>query len=238
MAETAQFLNERPDSALEGTAAWYGHSVFGPFYRGRRYDLLYEVPSASSLYANDVDFVVTYINQEQRRLLDPSIQQMLEQPIKTETWQGVPLAKVYVWPKPFNHTTDLAVAEGRRLLGWSVGQHDVAVRGLPVTLYWDAASFDDQSTPSSPMAFRLADKDGRVWVYRTDSLDIRDFPITEGWLDHQVIAQTLMLDIPLGLLPGDDYLLEATSPAGEPMVLGAAAIQATPASDQIRARLH
>jgi hypothetical protein len=231
LAETAHFLNDRPESASEGTAAWYGHSVFGPFYRGRRYDLLYEVPSARSLYANDVDFVVTYINQEQRQLLDTSIQQLLDQPIKTETWQGVPLAKVYAWPKPFDHTTDQVLAAGRRLLGWSVGQHDAGAKGLPVTLYWDAETHDGQSTPPSPMTFRLVDKAGRVWSNTSDALDIHDFPIAKGWLDHQAIAQTLVLDVPPGLIPGEGYLVEATPPAGEPMVLGQAIIQATSLAD-------
>ncbi len=58
--------------------------------------------------------------------------------LHTVTQNGVTVASVYAWRKPFAHTVDRPVGEGLRLLGWQVGDHNREGM-LPVTLYWDAA---------------------------------------------------------------------------------------------------
>ncbi len=62
----AAYLNDLPGSGSGHVAAWYGQNVFGAFYRGTSFDLYYDTPLATDLYARDVDWIVTYINQEQR----------------------------------------------------------------------------------------------------------------------------------------------------------------------------
>ena len=93
------------------------------FLPGESYDLTYDTPKAADLYTHDVDWVVTYIDQEQRGLVDPSVATQLGTPQCTVARDGVTLASVYAWPKPFAHTSDRPIGQGLRLLGWEVGDH-------------------------------------------------------------------------------------------------------------------
>ena len=138
LAEAAAYLDRQPGAADQHVASWYGQNVFGSFYRGQSYDLYYDLRTAADLYAHDVDYVVTYVNQDQRDLLDASIREKLGSPLFTSQAAGVTLASVYAWPKPFLHTADRSVAPGLRLLGWDLGNYDPASGRLRVVSYWDA----------------------------------------------------------------------------------------------------
>ena len=230
LPEIARQLNERQDAANDRAAAWYGHAVFGPFYQGRRFDLLYETPTAADLFAHDVDFFVTYINQEQRKLLDEGIRQRLGRPVVTEDWQGVPLATAYAWPKPFGHTIDLPVRPGLRLLGWTVGQHDPSASQLPVTLYWDAAEHAGHPAVDALLAVQLTDQGGETWDDQGLPPLGDDTSIVDGWLGRAALPQEVLLDLPRGLIAGD-YGLVLTSPAGANLELGQATIRPSRRTD-------
>ena len=152
LAEAARFLNEQQEARNLRVAAWYGHNVFGPFFVGESYDLYYDLPTAADLYANDVDYVVTYVNQLQRQLLDTSIAGRLPDPVMESSRSGVPLAQVYPWPKPFAHTADKTLSNGLRLLGWEIGPYDPDRRQVPVRLYWDAAEAASASGELVPVS--------------------------------------------------------------------------------------
>lgn len=226
LEQAAAYLNKQPSPEDTRVAAWYGANVFAPFFRGQSYDVYYELTTAADLYANDVDFVVTYINQRQRGLLDDSIQEFLGEPVMSSEWQGVPLAQVFAWPKPFDHTTDRELAPGLRLLGWTVGPLDAAARQLPVTLYWDAATAAAQSSALLPVTVWLKDAAGEVWANDRRGWTAGQEAATAGWLGRPVIRQELVLSLPAGLLAGR-YRLEMAPEVGLGAELGAVNVPAT-----------
>ncbi len=190
LAEAAAYLNDRPDAQDGRVASWYGKNVFGAFYQGESYDLSYDTPLAADLYSHDVDWVVTYINQDQRDLVDPSVRTRLGAPLFNVAREGVSLATVYAWPKPFAHTTDRPIGDGLRLLGWQMGDHDRATGELPVTLYWDMKEL--AAVPQQRVVVWLKDASGEVWAAAEDTVgaDPQANPAAHiaGWLDRPVVA--------------------------------------------------
>jgi len=224
LAEAAEYLNAQPGAEEQHAAAWYGANVFGPFYRGGSYDLYYDLPQADDLYAHDVDWVVTYENQLQRNLLDPRIQARLAQPVFTSAQQGVPLAWVYRWPKPFAHTADRRLADGLRLVGWTVGAYDAATGRLHVELDWDAAALEGGPLGGGVSAW-VKDAAGEVWasVQAPVTSTLRQVP---GWSGRPAAAQDLALQMPTGLAPGP-YRVEMAVSGGEGQALGQLKVEAT-----------
>ena len=220
LEQAARFLNELPAGQSGHAAAWYGHNVFGPFYQGQSFDSYYDLRTAADLYANDVDYVVTYINQRQRALLDTSVDSLLQEPIKTISRQGVTLAQVYAWPKPFGHTSDQMIAPGLRLLGWTVGVTDPTTGQMPVTLYWDAATLLSATEPLPAAVVWIKDAAGEVWAETQGTPPAGQTDLTPAWLDRLVVPQTLTLQLPTGLLAGT-YRLEAAPEGGASFSLGA-----------------
>lgn len=224
LEQAAAYLNRQPDAENTRVAAWYGHNVFAPFFRGQSYDLYYDLPTAADLYANDVDFVVTYINQRQRGLLDDSVQDVLGAPVMSSEWRGALLAQVFPWPKPFAHTADRELAPGLRLLGWSVAPYDATTGHVQVTLAWDAAGAAAAGA-LPPVTVWIKDASGEVWA--TDQGVGKISETVPAWLDHQAIQQTLTLSPPAGLLPGD-YQVEMAVSGGDGQTLGRVTLPATP----------
>ena len=197
LAEAARFLNERQGAQNLRVAAWYGHNVFGPFFVGKSYDLYYDLPTAADLYANDVDYVVTYVNQLQRRLLDTSIAGRLPDPVMESSQSGVLLAQVYPWPKPFAHTADKTLSSGLRLLGWEIGPYDPDRRQVPVRLYWDAAEAASASGELVPVLAWLKDAGGEVWANAEATPPVTSARLTPGW----AIAKPYSRSSPCSFLP-------------------------------------
>ncbi len=220
LEEAAGFLNEHSGGQPRRAAAWYGQNVFGPFFRGQSFDLYYDTPKAADLYANDVDYVVTYINQRQRELLDRSISALLPAPVTTIARQGVALAQVYDWPKPFGHTANLEVAPGVRLLGWTVGEPHPATDALPVTLDWDADALGAAEGPPPAVHVWIKDAAGEVWATSRGTVSRGQDQVVPAWLDRQAVPQVLTLQLPTGLLAGT-YRLEAAAEGGAGFSLGA-----------------
>lgn len=226
LEEAASFLNRQPDAQTTRVASWYGHNVFGPFYQGPSADLYYDLPTAADLYADDVSFVVTYINQLQRGLLDPSILSRLGQPIMSSSSRDVPLAQVFAWPKPFGHTSDRELAPGLRLLGWTAGEPDPATRELPITLYWDTIAARAVPAQLPPIAVWLKDETGEVWAQSQQPVATGSEHQVAGWLDRPVSKQDLVLALPAGLLAGS-YRMEMAPEGGLGMILGEIAVPPT-----------
>ncbi|MEA3337308.1 MAG: glycosyltransferase family 39 protein [Chloroflexota bacterium] len=217
LEEAADFLNQQDNAADKRVASWYGRNVFGAFFDGESYDSYYDLPTAADLYAKDVDFVVTYVNQMQRDRLDGSVLALLGKPIMTSSNGSVPLAEVYSWPKPFEHTTVRELAPGLTLTGWTVGEHDPA-SGLPVTLFWDAGHLSRGAAGLPSISIWMKDVAGDVWATAVAPALDEKSAIVSGWLEQPAIAQTLMLHPPVGLLAGR-YRLEIAPVAGEPFAL-------------------
>ena len=229
----AAYLNDLPGAETGHVAAWYGKNVFGAFYRGTSLDLYYDTPVATDLYAHDVDWVVTYLDQEQRGLVDASVDAQLGAPLYTVARDGVTLASVYAWPKPFAHTSDRPVGEGLRLLGWQVGDHDRREGALPVTLYWGATEV--AAVPGKRVVAWVKDAAGEVWAtaeetVETDLLGSPATPQVVGWLDRPAVVQSFMLRPPIGLSPGA-YRIEIAPFAGDSTELAVLDIVATRLSE-------
>jgi hypothetical protein len=231
LEETAAYLNNAPAAAR--VAAWYGHNVFAPFFHGQSFDLLYDLPTATDLYANDIDHVVTYVNQMQRGLLDPSVAAQLQAPLMSSSTRGVPLAEVYTWPKPFDHTADRELAPGLRLLGWTVGPYKASTGQMPVTLAWDTGVTNTADAPLLVTAW-IKDGSGEVWATTEGVMTIG--AAVPAWLDRQAMLQTLALAPPAGLLPGH-YEVEMAVADGAGQSLGAITLPATPSDTALPAEV-
>ena len=226
----ASFLNEQPNADQTRVASWYGHNVFGPFFAGQSFDLQYDLATADALFANDVSFVVTYLNQTQRDLPDESIRNYLEEPVSVVANWGVPLAQVYAWPKPFAHTTDQTLAAGLHLLGWEVGHRDPTNGHLPVTLYWDAAQVKSRPDDVPPMTVWIKDAAGEVWATAEDELTLDADNLVPGWSQRPALRQTLELRTPVGLAAGR-YPIEIAPLNGDILALETIDISPTLASE-------
>jgi hypothetical protein len=227
LAEAANYLNTQTPAGGERVAAWYGQNVFGAFYRGQSYDLYYDTRTAADLYAHDVDYVVTYVNQMQRSLLDASVQTQLAAPLYTSAAGGVALAQVYAWPKPFAHSADRPLGAGLRLLGWDAGPYDTSTRQAALTLYWDAATLAAAPQAAKGVAVWLKDAGGEVWAKTTDIAATRQ---TSAWLNRAAVAQVFTLTTPAGLAPGD-YRLEIAPSGGDVLGLAQVAVGPTRLAD-------
>ena len=233
LEEAAAFVNNLPGAETGHAGAWYGTNVFGAFYDGNSYDLYYDTPLAADLYARDVDWVVTYINQEQRGLVDPSVATRLGTPLYVVARDGVALATVYAWPKPFAHTGDRPIGEGLRLLGWQVGDHDRSEGALPVTLYWDATEL--AAAPDPRVVVWMKDAAGEVWATAAETVGTgspAEPAVLQavGWPDRPVAAQSFTLRPPVGLSPGV-YRIEIAPFAGTIAELAVVEIGATQLSE-------
>ncbi len=236
LEKAAAYLNGLPGAETSHVAAWYGANVFGAFYRGTSFDLYYDAPRAVDLYARDVDWVVTYINQEQRGLVDSSVAARLGAPVYTVARDGVNLASVYAWPKPFAHTSDRRIDEGLRLLGWQVGDHNRREGVLPVTLYWDAAEL--AASPGQRLVIWMKDAAGEVWASAEEEVEPASqtgatAPHTDVSPDREpsqwevsAAVQSLTLHPPIGLSPGV-YRIELAPFAGNATELAVLEVEAT-----------
>lgn len=228
LAEAAQWIAQQPGGAQSQVAAWYGQNVFAPFYQGKSVDLYYDLDSLDALYAQDVDYVVTYINQMQRGLLRPEVGALLGSPLHTVTQQGVDLAHIYAWLKPFAHTVDRPLAADFHLLGWATGEGQNAEGETKVrlTLYWDAGQPGRLAEPPSVTAW-IKDEWGEVWDVAESTLARTDAPIP-AWAQRMALPQSLTLTVPAGARPGP-YRVEIAA-GGSTLSLGSVAIFATPAT--------
>jgi hypothetical protein len=219
LEDAAAWLNEAPGAGDGRAAAWYGKNVFGAFYRGTSFDLYYDTPLAADLYEQDVDWVVTYVNQEQRELVDPSVRSLLGAPLHTVTQDGVALARVYAWPKPFEHTGDRQIGDGLRLLGWQIGAHDRGAGALPVTLFWDEAAL--AAVTEARVVIWIKDAAGEVWAF-DERLAVGGqqggAPLAGDWPGMPVTSQSIVLRPPVGLSPGS-YRIEVAPFGGSPSEL-------------------
>jgi len=231
LEDAAAYLNDAPGSEDGRVAAWYGKNVFGAFYRGTSFDLYYDTPLAENLYEQDVDWVVTYVNQEQRDLVDPSVRSLLGAPLHTVAHDGVALARVYAWPKPFEHTGDRQIGEGLRLLGWQIGAHDRRAGALPVTLFWDEDAL--AAVPEARVVIWIKDAAGEVWAFE-ERLAVGDqqggAPLAGDWPGVPVTPQSIVLRPPVGLSPGP-YRIEVAPFGGSPNELTVVELQATRADE-------
>lgn len=228
LEEAAAYLNERPGADSGRAAAWYGKNVFGAFYCGTSYDLYYDTPIASDLYEEDVDWVVTYLNQEQRGLVDSSVTAALGAPLHTVMHDGIVLASVYAWPKPFQHTGDRAIGDGLRLLGWQIGAHDRNTGALPVTLFWDEAEL--AAAPERRVVIWMKDEAGEVWATAEEQVPASSLESTAlysgSWPGRPVSVQSFTLRPPVGLAQGR-YRIEIAPFAGGSTELATIPIVAT-----------
>jgi 4-amino-4-deoxy-L-arabinose transferase-like glycosyltransferase len=223
LEQAAAFINGQTESAATRVSSWYGCNVFAPFLVGAVKDICYESPTPEELYRGDVDFVVTYVNQIQRDLLDPGVAARLRDPLFVVRHGDVDQASVYAWPKPYAHTGDRTLSEGWRLMGWEVAPHDPTHGRIDLTLFWDQAALSAHTEPGRPVTAWLKDGAGEVWA-ETESALTGAERITPGWSGAAVVEQKLTLVAPPGLAPGP-YRLEVAPFAGDSASVGEIQVQ-------------
>ena len=229
MEEAAAFINDRMGSSGARVTAWYGCNVFAPFRTGTSEDVCFETPTPEYLYREDVDYIVTYVNQIQRDLLDADVAAKLGAPLFVVEHTGVEQAWVYDWPKPFAHTAERDLAEGWRLLGWEIGLHDPTSGRVEPALFWEQAALAARGDPDKPATAWLKDASGEVWTIVESTVTGAE-NVLPGWDGRPVIAQRMTLQAPRGLPPGK-YRVEAAPFASESADLGEVTVQALRLSD-------
>jgi hypothetical protein len=230
LEQAATFINdERAGASGTRTSSWYGCNVFGPFLHDPAKDICFETPTTETLYREDIDYVITYVNQIQRGLLDPAVAARLGEPLFVVNHGGVEQAWIYAWPKPYAHTGERDLSDGWRLMGWEMEPYDPAHGQVDLTLFWDQATLSARTGPDHPITAWMKDASGEVWA-RTERALTGTENITPGWPGAPVAAQRLSLQIPPGLPPGQ-YRVEVAPLAGESASLGEVDVGALRMSD-------
>jgi hypothetical protein len=228
LEQAATFINNARAGVSETrTSSWYGCNVFGPFLHGPAKDICFETPTTETLYREDIDYVITYVNQIQRDLLDPAVAARLGEPLfvaRNGGHGGVEQAWVYAWPKPYAHTGERDLSNGWRLMGWEVGSYDPVQGRIDLTLFWDQAALSARTEPDRPVTAWMKDASGEVWAEAESALTETE-TIASSWSGAPVVGQKFALQTPPGLAPGR-YRVEVAPFAGESASVGAIEVQA------------
>ncbi len=201
LEEAAAFINEREGASGARVSSWYGCNVFAPFLHGDLTDICYETPTPADLYREDIDYVVTYVNQIQRELLNSDVAAQLGAPLYIVRHAGVEQAWVYDWPKPYVHTGDRTLSDGWRLMGWEISPQDPGTNAIRLTLFWDQGALTARTDPTQPVTAWIKDATGEVWAV-VEAVVTGEENTVPGWSGEPDIVQPITLQSPPGLPPG------------------------------------
>ncbi len=227
----ADYLNRKPDAERLNVLSWYGREVMGPRFRGTTWQpqAVYGdfVVTAENLHLPSfltADYVVTYINQIQRKLPDPRLTAYFQsRRPEMEVWlSGLRYAAVYPGPIYGGSVPEEAVsltyppAAPLRLLAYQLEEASDA-EGYAITLFWQTAT---PLAQNYTVVIKLLTADGQVWG------DSTGWPVggllpTTLWEPDVVVRDDHRLR-PLPGTPPGTYLLEVTmvdSVTGQPFPL-------------------
>lgn len=204
--EAARYLNAKPDAAQLRVAASYSDGPFDYFFSGESRMLSMRRTMASAVAWLSTDYVVTYINQVQRRLPEPELVEYLRtvEPEYVVERQGVPYAWVYntnvIEPPPI-------LREGRfqqadfggliRLLATELNSEALAPGDVvDITIYLQALAAMERNFSVS---VRVVGRDGNI-VVQDDGWPW-GFP-TSKWAERDVLPDGHRLTLPDDVEPG------------------------------------
>jgi hypothetical protein len=199
----ARYLNSKEGAASLKAASPYGETVFEPFFVGQR-----RAFSRRSLFWNDVDYLVFYINQVQRRLPDPELVAYFHplEPEHVVRLKGLDYAWVYRVPRPL--PTELVPNQGAErvafdnnvlFLGYERDTGRVRSEGvLGVDLYWQALRQMDEDYT---VYLKLVNGAYHVWGQQAGRPAWGSYP-TNRWREGKIVGDRREIKIWPGTPPG------------------------------------
>jgi len=185
--QAAQYLNVKGGKVR--ATSWYRKYCFDPFFLGQSFPL-----TRGSVFWNELDYVVFYINQVQRQLPDPQFVQCFH-PLEPEhivRIKGIDYAWIYKVPKPLpdcalplQHAKRLQFGDSILFLGYEVVEKPGTFDGkLRINLYWRALR---EMGEDYTVYLKLVNGVYHVWGQQ-DSRPYWDGLPTNSWKRGQVIG--------------------------------------------------
>jgi 4-amino-4-deoxy-L-arabinose transferase-like glycosyltransferase len=198
--QAARYLNVKGSSVR--VASWYPE-CFDPFFLGQSFPL-----SKDSVWGNELDYVVLYINQVQRQLLDPQLAQCFDplEPEYTVRIKGIDYAWIYKVPKPLpdcfmpaQYVQQTQFGDQILFLGYDMATTRAPFDGkLRINLYWRALR---EMGEDYTIYLKLINGVYHVWGQQ-DSRPCWDGSPTNGWKKGQVVEDKREIDVLPGTPPG------------------------------------
>jgi hypothetical protein len=196
----ADYLNQQPRPNQRRIASWY-ESTFAPYYYGP--SISYSKEKGKVLAG---DYAIFYINQTQRRFPDDILFEYFESrfsPVHIVTLHGLDYAWIYPSLGVDHYIQDQTYTGIASLLAWqwSLGDRPLSAgQQVEFELYWEYLG----KQPDESFFFRLVDAQNRTW---TEALSQpRDNPPFEQWREGEIIYETGVLELPVGMPPGQYQL--------------------------------
>lgn len=215
----ADYLNRKTDADTLNVLSDYSREVLAPRFKGNTWQVqtVYGDPVVTSKNLHTpsfftADYVVTDINQIQRKLPDPQlIEYFLSRRPEMEVWlAGLPYATVYPGPIYGGSVPDEAVpleypssAPIHLLAYQTAGTGDTEIYTL--TFFWQAKTL---LTQDFSVVTKLLSADGQVWG-SSDGWPVGGFLPTSLWEPGAVVRDDHNLR-PLPGTPPGTYLLEVS----------------------------
>ena len=210
----ARYINEKEDAKTLKVATFYREQVFSPFSDSETKPF-----TAQSIFWNDIDYVVLYISQVQRKSFPVSgglqtVDFFLSlEPEHTVRINGIEYAWIYKVPKPlprsfhpYQHFKPFEFGDKILFRGYDLYDGRIEEEGkLSVNLYWQALQKMEEDYT---VYLKLVNSVYHVWGQQEGRPYWGGLP-TNRWEKGQVVGDKREIDILPGTPPGE-YHIEVT----------------------------
>jgi len=203
LEQAARYLSVEGGGADVRATSWYREECFNSFFLGQ------SLPwSKASVFWNEPDYVVFYINQVQRQLPDPQFVQCFRslEPEHTVRLKGIDYAWIYRVPEPLpdcfvpaQYAQQTQFGDQILLLGYDIIKSRGPFDGkLGINLYWRALREmrEDYTT-----YLKLINDAYKIWGQQ-DSRPVWDGSPTNSWEQGQVVGDKREIEVLPGTPPG------------------------------------
>ena len=201
LEQAARYLNVKGSGVR--AASWYQEECFNTFFLGQPFPL-----SKGSVFGNELDYVVFYVNQVQRQLPDPQLVQCFQslKPEHTVHLKGIDYAWIYRVPKPLpdcvmpaQYVKQTQFGDQILLLGYDVVENREPFDGkLRINLYWRALR---EMGEDYTVYLKLINDAYKIWGQQ-DSRPCWDGLPTNTWKKGQIVGDKREIDVLPGTPPG------------------------------------
>ncbi|TEU12805.1 MAG: phospholipid carrier-dependent glycosyltransferase [Anaerolineales bacterium] len=212
--KAARYINEKKDAKALKVATFYREQVFSPFS-----DSATKPFTAQSIFWNDIDYVVLYISQVQRKSFpfsggSQTVDFFLSlQPEHTVRINGIEYAWIYKVPKPlpnsfhsYQHFKPFEFGDKILFRGYDLYDDRIEEEGkLSVNLYWQALR---EMEEDYTIYLKLVNNAYHIWGQQEGRPYWGGLP-TNRWGKGQVVGDKREIDILPGTPPGE-YHIEIT----------------------------
>jgi len=201
LEQAARYLNVKGSGVR--AASWYQEECFDTFFLGQPFPL-----SKGSVFWNELNYVVFYVNQVQRQLPDPQLVQCFQslKPEHTVHLKGIDYAWIYRVPKPLpdcvmpaQYVKQTQFGDRILLLGYDVVENREPFDGkLRINLYWRALR---EMGEDYTVYLKLINDAYHIWGQQDSRPYWGGLP-TNSWEKGQIVGDKREIDILPGTPPG------------------------------------